>query len=203
MICSLPFLSLITPGMRLEGCQEPAVVLTCIQDFPVSSSSSSSPDFFSLIISFNGSLNSMPMPWVSGFFCILEKPQSSVRFLALHVLWLIECILTWSCHGVPTALQCKSRGEGVIWTHGIGADLDSKPEVESGGWSGDWAGALLSGRLSILLQGPSNLHSMFSYCEPQLQFQLPKIPFSSFLKCRCLEPVTADLFSEGRRCTLW
>ena len=86
MICSLPFLSLITPGMRLEGCQELAVVLTCIQDFPVSSSSSSSPDFFSLIISFNGSLNSMPMPWVSGFFCILEKPQSSVRFLALHVL---------------------------------------------------------------------------------------------------------------------
>ena len=38
--------------MRLEGCQEPAVVLICIQDFPVSS-----PDF-SLIISFNGSLNS-------------------------------------------------------------------------------------------------------------------------------------------------
>ena len=83
----------------------------------------------------------------------------------------------------------------------MGADLDSMPEVESGGWGGDWAGALLSGRLSILLQGPSNLHSMFSNCEPQLQFQLPKIPFSSSLKCRCLEQMTADLFSEGRRCT--
>ena len=31
------------------------------------------------------------------------------------------------------------------------------PEVGSGGWAGGWAGSLPSGRLSILLQGPSDL----------------------------------------------
>ena len=65
----LPFLSLITPGMRLEGCQEPAVVLICIQDIPVSS-----PDF-SLIILLNGSLNSTAYtPGLRLFLYFREAP---------------------------------------------------------------------------------------------------------------------------------
>ena len=74
-----------------------------------------------------------------------------------------------------------------MWTHGV-------VNVLSGEWGLGWGlgWALPSGRLSTLLQGPSNLTptSLFSHCEPQLQFQLPKAPFSSLLKCRM--PRTSD-----------